>query len=127
MGIQHRFPAFAILVAALLHVLPATAQDKVVLLDGSSLLVDDVFRVAVENYQVTIAPSAMDLMKKSHELLLAAGEQGIPIYGLNRGVGLNKDKRSGRRLRGNSTKTIYAPRVRAPARRRPRPSRGRRC
>src|SRR5215813_13247847 len=92
MRTQYRFLAFGILVAALLHVLPATAQDKVVLLDGSSLLVDDVFRVAVENYQVTIAPSAMELMRKSHQLLLAAGEQGIPIYVLNRGVGLNKDK-----------------------------------
>jgi histidine ammonia-lyase len=32
-------------------------------------------------------------MQKSYELVLAAEEQEIPIYGLNRGVGLNKDRK----------------------------------
>jgi histidine ammonia-lyase len=92
MRIHHRFPAFAILVAVLLHVLPASAKDNVVLLDGHNLLFDDVVRVAAGDYRVAIAPPALELMQKSFELVLAAEKQGIPIYGLNRGVGLNKDR-----------------------------------
>jgi histidine ammonia-lyase len=34
----------------------------------------------------------MQRVQQSFDLLLAAAEQGIPIYGLNRGVGENKDK-----------------------------------
>jgi histidine ammonia-lyase len=90
--VHHRFPALGVLVAVLLHALPATAKDNVVLLDGHNLLFDDVVHVAAADYQVTIAPSALELMQKSYELLLAAEKQKIPIYGLNRGVGLNKDK-----------------------------------
>jgi hypothetical protein len=47
MRIHPRFPAFGVLVAVLLHVLPATAQDNVVWLDGHNLLFDDVVHVAV--------------------------------------------------------------------------------
>jgi histidine ammonia-lyase len=90
--IHHRFPTFAATVAVLLHVLPATAKDNVVLLDGHNLVFDDVVHVAAGDYRVAIAPPALDLMKKSFELVLAAEKQGIPIYGLNRGVGLNKDR-----------------------------------
>jgi histidine ammonia-lyase len=92
MRIHHRFPTLSVLVAVLLHVLPATAKDNAVLLDGHNLLVDDVVNVAARDYQVRIAPPALELMQKSYELVLAAEKQGIPIYGLNRGVGLNKDR-----------------------------------
>jgi histidine ammonia-lyase len=90
--IHRRFPTFAVTVAVLLHVLPATAKDNVVWLDGHNLLFDDVVHVAAGDYQVAIAQPALDLMQKSYELVLAAEKQGIPIYGLNRGVGLNKDR-----------------------------------
>lgn len=61
-------------------------------LDGRSLTIPDVVSVARGNTQVTLDPAAMDGVRQSFELLLGAAEQGIPIYGLNRGVGENKDK-----------------------------------
>lgn len=92
--IHHRFfLALALLGSVLLHVLPAAAKDNVVTLNGHDLLFDDVVHVATGDYQVTIVPPALDLMQKSYELLLAAGDQGIPIYGLNRGLGVNKDRK----------------------------------
>jgi histidine ammonia-lyase len=92
MGFQHRFPAFAVLIGVLIYALPSTAQDNVVSLDGKSLTLDQVVLVAAKHSQVTIAASAMEQMNQSYQLLLAAAEKGIPIYGLNFGVGQNKDK-----------------------------------
>jgi histidine ammonia-lyase len=92
MGSQHRFPAFAVLVAILIHAFPATARDGAVSLDGKSLTIPQVIQVAAQYTPVAIAPSAMEHVSRSFQLLLAAAEQGIPIYGVNRGVGQNKDK-----------------------------------
>jgi histidine ammonia-lyase len=61
-------------------------------LDGSSLTVPQVIAIAGGNAKVDLAPEAMARVQKSFDLLLGAAEQGIPIYGLNRGVGENKDK-----------------------------------
>src|SRR5262245_37655171 len=58
MRLHHRFPAFGVVAAVLLHVLPATAKDNVVSLDGHSLRFDDVVHVAAGDHQVTIAPPA---------------------------------------------------------------------
>jgi histidine ammonia-lyase len=91
-GSQHRFPAFAVLIAVLIHAFPATARDDAVLLDGKSLTIPQVIQVAAQYTPVAIAPSAMEHVSRSFQLLLAAAEQGIPIYGVNRGVGQNKDK-----------------------------------
>jgi histidine ammonia-lyase len=92
MGSQHRFPAFGALIAVLLHALPATAEADVVSLDGKSLTRDHVFQVAVQQTQVAIAPEAQKRVQQSYDLVIAAAEKGIPIYGLNVGVGQNKDK-----------------------------------
>jgi histidine ammonia-lyase len=91
-GSQHRFPAFAVLIAVLIHAFPATARDDAVSLDGKSLTIPQVIQVAAQYAPVAIAPSAMENVSRSFQLLLAAAEQGIPIYGVNRGVGQNKDK-----------------------------------
>jgi len=92
MGLPHRRPAFAVLIAVLVHSLPATAKDEVVALDGKSLTRDQVSQVAVQQTQVAITPEARKRVEQSHDLVIAAAEQGIPIYGLNVGVGQNKDK-----------------------------------
>jgi histidine ammonia-lyase len=92
-GSQHLFSAFAVLIAVLLQALPAAGRDDVVLLDGKSLTIPQVIQVAALRTPVIIAPSAMERVAQSFQLLLAAAEQGIPVYGLNFGVGQNKDKR----------------------------------
>jgi histidine ammonia-lyase len=92
MGAQHRSPAFGIFIAVLLQALPAAAQDNAILLDGKSLTISQVIQVAVHNTPVTIAPSAMEQMRQSFNVLIAAAVEGIPIYGVNYGVGQNKDQ-----------------------------------
>jgi histidine ammonia-lyase len=92
MGSQHRFPAFALLITVLLHALPATARGDVVALDGKSLTFEQVIQVAFHQTQVAITPEAQKRVEQSYDLVIAAAEKGIPIYGLNFGVGQNKDK-----------------------------------
>jgi histidine ammonia-lyase len=70
----------------------ARAQAPAVELDGRSLTIDDVVRVATRNAGVVIAPSALARVQRSFDLLLAAADVDIPIYGLNHGVGQNKDR-----------------------------------
>jgi histidine ammonia-lyase len=91
MGSQHRFPPFAVLIAVLLPALPAKAQSNAISLDGKSLTPEQVIQVAVHKAPVTIAKSAMDQMGQSFITLIAAAVKGIPIYGVNLGVGQNKD------------------------------------
>jgi len=92
MGAQHRFPAFGVFIAVLLWALPGAAQDNAILLDGKSLTISQVIQVAVRNAPVTIAPSAMEQMRQSFNVLIAAAVKGISIYGVNYGVGQNKDQ-----------------------------------
>jgi histidine ammonia-lyase len=92
MGSQHRFPAFALLIAVLLHAVAAAAKDELLALDGKSLTRDQVHKVAVQQSQVAITPEAQKRVEQSYDLVIAAAEKGIPIYGVNFGVGQNKDK-----------------------------------
>ncbi len=66
--------------------------DGPVTLTGTSLTVAEVLAVARAGRPVSIASPALQQVLDSYHLLLAASDQGIPIYGLNRGVGLNKDR-----------------------------------
>jgi histidine ammonia-lyase len=74
----------------------AAAQSQpdsgVLRLDGRGLTVAQVWQVADGNRAVSIAPEALTRMQRSFDLLIAAAEQGIAVYGLNHGVGANKDK-----------------------------------
>lgn len=92
MGAQRLFPAFSLFIAVALQALPATAQDNAIQLDGKSLTISQVIQVAVHNAPVAIAPSAMEQMRQSFNVLIAAATKGIPIYGVNYGVGQNKDQ-----------------------------------
>lgn len=67
------------------------AQESLVL-NGHNLTVTDAWAVASQGKHVRIDPAAMERMKKSNQLLMLAAEQGVPVYGLTVGVGLNKDK-----------------------------------
>jgi len=61
-------------------------------LNGSSLTIADVVNVSKNNYKVEIDKRALETVENSHKLLLIAAKKDVPVYGLNRGVGLNKDK-----------------------------------
>ncbi|MCD1124912.1 aromatic amino acid lyase [Jinshanibacter sp. LJY008] len=67
------------------------AQESLVL-NGHNLTLADAWSVAAQGKSVKIDPAAMERVKKSNQLLMLAAEQGVPVYGLTVGVGLNKDK-----------------------------------
>lgn len=62
-------------------------------LTGETLTVDDVVQVARFMRPVEISPTAHDRVGRAHRLLLSGAKYNLPIYGLNRGVGLNKDRK----------------------------------
>ncbi|MBS0235802.1 MAG: aromatic amino acid lyase [Proteobacteria bacterium] len=71
---------------------PNSARASTVILTGQDLSLDAVYNVAVKMEAVAIAPESLARVKHYHNILLEAAKHDIPVYGLNRGVGLNKDK-----------------------------------
>lgn len=67
-------------------------QTQPIILNGKNLTIEEVIKVAKQNALVKIDSEAFEKVKRSHQLLLLAAEKNLPVYGLNRGVGLNKDK-----------------------------------
>ncbi len=61
-------------------------------LDGTHLTIEDAWAVAEGRAEVAIDAEALDRVKKSHALVMAAAKSGKPVYGLTVGVGLNKDR-----------------------------------
>jgi len=70
----------------------ARQTTPAVVLTGHDLTIEDLVRVARDHVLVQLAPGAMERVGRSHRLLLLAAKNGLPIYGLNRGVGIDRDK-----------------------------------
>lgn len=68
------------------------ADSSPVVLNGHQLTIAEVVSVASHHAKVAVDASAMTQVERSHALLLLAAKKDMPVYGLNRGVGLNKDK-----------------------------------
>ncbi|MBS9775759.1 MAG: aromatic amino acid lyase [Fusobacterium sp.] len=68
-------------------------MENTVILNGKNLTIEDVKKVACNNWKVEIAPEARDYViagrKKVYELV----DSDVPVYGFNTGVGWNKDKK----------------------------------
>lgn len=62
------------------------------MLDGRHLSLESLYQVAYEGRQVSIAPEALELVDRARQVLFRMAAEGKPVYGLNRGVGWNKDK-----------------------------------
>lgn len=72
---------------------PSSQQlAEAVVLTGKDLSLEQILRVARDKAPVHVSPGAQKQAERSHQLLLLYGKQGKPVYGLNRGVGQNKDK-----------------------------------
>ncbi len=63
---------------------------SVVVLDGASLSVDDVVRVARSGEQVALAPGVLERMRDSRALVERVLARGDEVYGLTTGVGMRK-------------------------------------
>lgn len=72
-----------------LAVMSASAYSAVTL-DGRSLTQEQAW-AAANGEEVVIAPEAMKHLTDSYNLVMTAARQGVEIYGLTVGVGLNKD------------------------------------
>lgn len=70
--------------------LAALSANATVTLTGKTLTQDEAWRVA-EGEEVVIAPGALKQVTDSNRLVMTAARQGVEIYGLTVGVGLNKD------------------------------------
>ncbi len=81
-----------ILSTLLFIALSSSTFAQTVLLDGKHLTINNIVDVARNNVKIDIDSSALDIVTRSHDLLLLAAKNNLPIYGVNRGVGLNKDK-----------------------------------
>lgn len=68
-----------------------SAENEIVL-TGFDLSLEDIGMFSQRKARIKIDPKAFQRVNSSHALLLVAAKEGKPIYGLNRGVGLNKDK-----------------------------------
>ena len=62
------------------------------ILDGTNLTLENMHDVMFLRHPVEIAPEAMECASKARQVLFDMAAQGHPVYGLNRGVGWNKDK-----------------------------------
>ncbi|HLJ16220.1 MAG TPA: tyrosine 2,3-aminomutase [Bryobacteraceae bacterium] len=56
-------------------------------IDGSALLVQDVYEVAANNARVELSPAQMEAVAASHSRVQEWGEAKHPIYGVNTGFG----------------------------------------
>lgn len=68
-------------------------EEPPLLLTGNDLTLEDVVHVARFKQPVALAPDSLQKVAQSHALLLSGAKFDLPIYGLNRGVGLNKDRK----------------------------------
>lgn len=62
-------------------------------IDGKSLTIEQVTKVAREGARVEITPDAVDRLRASRKLVFDLVDSDVPVYGFNTGVGWNKDKK----------------------------------
>ncbi|MFR2645012.1 MAG: aromatic amino acid lyase [Blautia coccoides] len=67
-------------------------QEKVIRLTGSELTISQIKEIAFENAKVEVDAEAMTRVQKARELIFELDKRGVAVYGLNTGVGWNKDK-----------------------------------
>lgn len=68
------------------------APRQEIVLTGTNLTIEEIVALARNNAEVRVDPSAWERVAESHALILRAAKEDKAVYGLNRGVGLNKDK-----------------------------------
>ena len=63
-----------------------------IVLNGSTLTLETLRQVAYERRPVELEPQALERAARARQVLFDMAAEGKPVYGLNRGVGWNKDK-----------------------------------
>ena len=83
---------FIVIVWILSFAVLSQAKPRTAVLDGKTLSLEQVVKIAEKAVSVEIAPDALAAMDKSYLLLQAAIDEGRQIYGANLGVGGNKSR-----------------------------------
>lgn len=68
-------------------------MQSILTLSGNNLTLGDIFQVSHNFRHIEIDKKAMELLVNSRKLVFELSDRGVPIYGCNRGVGWNKDKK----------------------------------
>lgn len=68
-------------------------MNRGVKLTGSGLTVNDVERISCDMWTVSVPDEVMARLIEGRKLVFELSASGVPIYGCNRGVGWNKDKK----------------------------------
>ena len=71
----------------MLRVMRNTMGKRVIVLDGSSLEIRDVFDVGYSGAEVKIAESALEAMSASRSVVMRILESDEVVYGINTGFG----------------------------------------
>lgn len=67
-------------------------MEQEIILDGKTLTIEKLNAVAKEGAKVKITPEGMEKIRAARELIFRMGQRGEAVYGLNMGVGWNKDR-----------------------------------
>ena len=65
---------------------------ETLVLNGAHLTLEALQDVMYRGRPVAIDPAALELAQRARQVLFDMAAAGQPVYGLNRGVGWNKDK-----------------------------------
>ena len=68
-------------------------MDNILLLTGKDLTVQDIYNVSVKGYGIEISEDTKRNLEDSRRRVLDLADSDAPVYGLNTGVGWNKDKK----------------------------------
>ena len=64
-----------------------------IILDGNSLTLDQIYEVVYDGACVEISEEALKRAEKAKHVLYRMVDSETPVYGTNRGVGWNKDRK----------------------------------
>lgn len=67
-------------------------SEKVICLTGKNLTFSQIREIAFENVKVEISQEAEKRLQAARNLIFELDKRGVAVYGLNTGVGWNKDK-----------------------------------
>lgn len=62
-------------------------------LSGEDLSIEDLGRIALKGEKVELSEEALLKVQAARDLIFTLDKRGVAVYGLNRGVGWNKDKK----------------------------------
>ena len=67
-------------------------MSETLILNGKDLTLENLYSVVYDRRPVQIDPEVVPLVDKSRQVLFDMAADGKPVYGLNHGVGWNKDR-----------------------------------